>query len=403
VTDAGPERTSGLEALEDCYGALLDDDAAKLYDRAPCGYLSTTPEGLIIKVNQTFLTLTGYRRQDLVGKRTFAELLTAGGRIFHETHYAPLLQLHGSARAIALDVVRTAGPPLPVLVNSVLERDSLGAPMVIRTALFDATERRSYERELVRAKQRAEASEARAVLLARTLQQTLIPPAPPRIPALDLDAVYRPAGDGQEVGGDFYDVFQIGPGDWVVAVGDVCGKGVEAAVITALARYTLRGATVSQARPSRALATLNDVMLKERGDRFCTVGLLRLRQRDGAWSATVASAGHPLPYLVTADASVRPLGRSGTLLGVLPRPVFHDVSVTLRPGQSVVLFTDGVTEGRHGADFFGDARFEAALSRHAGSATSLTHGVLSDVLEFQSGDARDDIALVAVRVPSETS
>ena len=403
MSNNGSELSSEGQALEAFYEALLDDDAAKLYDRAPCGYLSTTPDGLVIKVNQTFLTLTGYERDDLIGRRTFVDLLTGGGRIYHETHYAPMLQMHGSARAIALDVVRADGRSLPVLVNSVLERDAFGAPTVIRTALFDATERRGYERELVLAKQRAEASEARATLLARTLQQTLIPPAPPRIPSLDLDAVYRPAGDGQEVGGDFYDVFEIGGGDWAVAIGDVCGKGVEAAVITALARYTLRGAMVSRPAPSEALAALNEVLLRHGSDRFCTVGLLRLSRNDGGWSATVASAGHPLPYLVAQDMTTKTVGRSGSVLGVLTDPVLHDITVALQPEQSLVMYTDGVTEARCGAEFFGEVRFEAALSRHAASATSLTHSVLTEILDFQSGIARDDIALVAVRVPPEGS
>jgi phosphoserine phosphatase RsbU/P len=403
VNEQGFDLTSEGQALEAFYEALLDDDATKLYDRAPCGYLSTTPEGLVIKVNQTFLTLAGYERDDLIGRRTFADLLTGGGRIYHETHYAPMLQMQGSARAIALDLVRADGRILPVLVNSVLERDAFGAPTVIRAAVFDATERRGYERELLLAKQRAEASEARATQLARTLQQTLIPPAPPRIPSLDLDAVYRPAGDGQEVGGDFYDVFEIGQGDWAVAIGDVCGKGVDAAVVTALARYTLRGAMVSRPAPSEALAALNDVLLRHGSDRFCTVGLVRLSHDDGGWSATVASAGHPLPYLVAEDKTTRTVGRPGSVLGVMPHPLLHDTTVTLLPEQALVLYTDGVTEARRKAEFFGEDRLEAALSRHAASATSLTHGVLAEVLDFQSGLARDDIALVAVRVPPDGS
>jgi sigma-B regulation protein RsbU (phosphoserine phosphatase) len=401
VSNHGSELTSEGQALEAFYEALLDDDATKLYERAPCGYLSTTPDGLIIKVNQTFLTLTGYQRDDLIGRRTFADLLTGGGRIYHETHYAPMLQMQGTARAIALDIVRADGHSLPVLVNSVLERDAFGTPTVIRAAVFDATERRGYERELMLAKQRAEASEARATLLARTLQQTLIPPAPPQIPLLDLDAVYRPAGDGQEVGGDFYDVFEIGQGEWVVAIGDVCGKGVEAAVITALARYTLRGAMVSRPAPSEALAALNDVLLRHGSDRFCTVGLLRLSHNDDGWTATVAVAGHPLPYLIAQDTTTRTVGLPGSALGVITNPVLHDTMVALRPEQSLVMYTDGVTEARCGAEFFGEDRFEVALSRHAASATTLSHAVLADVLDFQSGIARDDIALVAVRVPPE--
>ena len=158
---AAPDVSSG-EAVEAFTAALLDDDPTALYERAPCGYLSSTPDGTIVKVNQTFLTLTGYQRSDLVGRRTFAELLSPGGRIYHETHYAPMLRMHGTAREIALDIVRADGDRLPVLVNAVLERDVDGAPVVVRTAVFDATDRRRYEQELLLAKERAEASEARA-------------------------------------------------------------------------------------------------------------------------------------------------------------------------------------------------------------------------------------------------
>ena len=107
--------------------------------------------------------------------RTFAHLLTAGGRIYHETHYAPMLSMQGRAREIALDIVRSDGRRVPVLVNAVLDRAPDGSPRIIRAAIFDATERRNYERELVEAKKKAELSEARATALARTLQQTLMP------------------------------------------------------------------------------------------------------------------------------------------------------------------------------------------------------------------------------------
>jgi sigma-B regulation protein RsbU (phosphoserine phosphatase) len=391
---------TGELALEAFYAALLDDDAEALYERAPCGYLSTTPDGLIIKVNQTFLTLTGFDRHDLVGRRSFADLLTVGGRIYHETHYLPMLTMQDSAREIALEIVTRDGNRLPVLVNSVLERDGGGVPVVVRTAVFDATERRGYERELLHAKERAEQSEARATTLARTLQRTLIPPAPPHIDGLDVAATYRPAGKGEEVGGDFYDVFEVGTGDWVVAIGDVCGKGVDAAVVTALARHTLRAASVSWAIPSEALDTLNQVLLHHETDRFCTVALLRLRHRDDRWTGTLACGGHPLPLLLRAGGEPVELGEAGSLIGVLEQPTLPDTTFELAPGDAVVLFTDGVTEGRRDETFYGDERLHASVARHAGSASSLADGVLADVLDFQSGDARDDIAVVAVSVPT---
>lgn len=378
--------------------ALLQDDPALLYDRAPCGYLSTTPDGVIVRVNATFLAWTGFRREDLVGRRRFIDLLPVGGRIYHETHYAPTLRLQGSAREIALEVVCADGRRLPVLVNSVLDRDADGNPLIIRTAAFDATERRRYEQEVLAAKRRAEASEARAVQLAQTLQQTLIPPTPPHIPGLDVAAVYRPAGDGRHVGGDFYDVFQVSTDDWVVVLGDVQGKGAEAAVVTALARHTLRAASVDHDSPSDALHTFDQVLRAAETDRFCTVVLVRLRRTDGTWRATVACGGHPLPLLRRAGRRPVPVGEFGPLLGILPRATFTDTEVDLDRGDALVLFTDGVTEGRRGGLFYGIDRLVDVIDEHRGPAADVTHAILADVMTYQSGDARDDIAVVTVAV-----
>jgi phosphoserine phosphatase RsbU/P len=380
------------------YAALLDDDPEQLYERAPCGYLSTTPDGMVVKTNATFVDLTGYPREDLVGRRTFASLLTAGGRIYHETHYAPMLRMQGTVREVAFDIVRADGTRLPVLVNAALEWDADGSPRVVRVAVFDATHRREYERELLRAKQRAERSESRAQALARTLQSTLIPPSPPLVPGLDVSAVYRPAGDGREVGGDFYDIFQISAGHWVVALGDVCGKGVEAAVVTALVRHTIRALSVQQEQPSAVLRVLNDVLLAQGGDRFCTVVLVRLRRDGDAWSATMASGGHPLPLHVPAGCTVRPVGVTGTLVGVLSQLRVHDTVLRLGPGDVLVMYTDGVTEGRRAAEFFGEERLHRSVVDHR-DARLPADGILGDVLDFQQGSARDDIAVVAVRVP----
>ena len=136
--------------------ALFDESAEDLYENAPCGYLSTAPDGTIVRVNGTFLRWTGHTREGLVGVKRFQDLLTVGGRIYHETHYAPLLRMQGHVREIAVDVVAADGRRLPVLVNSVLLSDDAGEPRVVRTTVFDARERQSYERELVAARDRIE-------------------------------------------------------------------------------------------------------------------------------------------------------------------------------------------------------------------------------------------------------
>lgn len=387
------------QTLDGFLGALLDDDPVQLYDRAPCGYLSTAPDGTIVKVNETFLTMSGFSRHELVGRRRFAELLSRGGQIYHETHYAPLLRMHGTAREIALQIVRADGVRLPVLVNSALETDADGNPRVIRTAVFDATQRHQYEKELLRAKERAEASEAHATALARTLQQTLIPPRTPAIPHLDVAAEYRPAGDGAEVGGDFYDIFQVADGDWVVSIGDVSGKGAEAAVVTALVRWTLRGGVVTHESPLAALAMVNGVLSQHETERFCTVALVRLTRIDGTWIALIAAGGHDLPLWRKADGTLSSAGVPGCVLGVLGDPQLRDYPVALQPGDTLVLFTDGLPEGRRGREFYGERRIHEIVAQDHGCAADLTAALLADVLAFQGGNARDDIAIVAIRVP----
>ena len=153
------------DAREQLNAALFDEDAEDLYEHAPCGYLATLPDGIIVRVNQTFLDWTGFDREALVGRRRFAELLTAGGRIYHETHYAPLLRMQGSVRGIAVEIACADGRRLPVLISSTLRTDDDGTPVGTRTTVFDATDRKSYESELLRARRAAEASEARVRLL----------------------------------------------------------------------------------------------------------------------------------------------------------------------------------------------------------------------------------------------
>ncbi|MFP5369687.1 MAG: PP2C family protein-serine/threonine phosphatase, partial [Actinomycetes bacterium] len=333
----------------------------------------------------------------------FQELLSVGGQIYYETHYGPMLEMQGEAREVALEVVRSDGRRLPALVNSVVRRDESGRTAFVRTAVFDATDRRAYERELLDARRRAEESEARARLLARTLQQSLLPPAVPEIPGLDVGAAFRPAGAGDEVGGDFYDVFETRAGGWAVAVGDVRGKGAEAAAVTALARYTVRAGAFRDVQPARVLADLNDVLLRERGDWSCTVAIGSLTPRDGCgWRVTVACGGHPPPLRIGPSSPARPVGRPGTLLGLLDTIDVADVEEALAPGEAVVFFTDGVTEARGPEGFFGEERLAGLLDtlRDAG-AVEIARGVVDRVVEFQAGDPRDDIAVVVVRVPPE--
>ena len=135
-------------------GPGFEESAEELLEDAPCGYLSAALDGTLLRVNRTFLRWTGYEREDLVGVKRFQDLLSVGGRIYHETHYAPMLRMQGIVREIAVDIVAADGRRLPVLVNSVLHHDADGEPQGVRTTVFDATERKSYERELLEARNR---------------------------------------------------------------------------------------------------------------------------------------------------------------------------------------------------------------------------------------------------------
>lgn len=379
--------------------ALRDDDPAGLYDSAPCGYLSLTPRGVIVKVNGTFLSWLGYQRQDLVGRRTLVDLLSPGGRMYYETHLNPMLHALGRVQEIALQVVRADGGSVPVLANAVLDRDSDGEPRVVRIALFDATHRRLYERELLAAKRRAEESEQHAVRLARTLQQTLIPPSTPDVPGLEVGTAYRPAGRGAEVGGDFYDVFQLGDGDWVATLGDVSGKGVDAAVVTALVRHTVRALAVSEQSPAELLRRLNEILLAgSEPERFCTIVVIRLHRSGAGWEATASSGGHPLPFLLRPDRTPVQVGAPGSVVGAFESGDYREATLTLAPGDSLFVYTDGATEARGDEDFFGEERLLEALLPAAAPA-ELVQRVLDAVLDFQDQLPRDDIALLALRVP----
>ena len=147
--------------------ATFDETAEELLEHAPCGYLSTAMDGTLMRVNETFLRWTGYGRDELVGVKRFQDLLSVGGRIYHETHYAPLLRMQGSVREIAVEIVTAGGERLPVLVNSVLVRDAAGAPVAVRTIVFDATERKLYERELLVARNRERVARERTECLQR--------------------------------------------------------------------------------------------------------------------------------------------------------------------------------------------------------------------------------------------
>ena len=236
--------------------------------------------------------------------------------------------------------------------------------------------------------------------IADTLQRSLLPPALPELPGLEAAARYSPMGDGVDVGGDFYDLFAAGR-SWVAVIGDVCGKGVEAAALTSLARHSIRALARDDPPPSAALERLNEAIIAERGlePRFSTVAYARLAPGGRGVAATVSSAGHPLPLLVRAAGRVEPLGRPGTLLGPFAEVRVHDDAAELAPGDALVLYTDGVTEARRGGVMFGEDRLQGLLSGLAGRpADEIARGVEEAVVAHHGGPLGDDLAVLVLRV-----
>ncbi len=362
-------------------GDATADPAGWLWDQASSGYASLTPDGRVIRVNLALLRWLG-RALGSVAGRPFVEMLAPDSRRTYTDTLFPALVDAGQIQDAKLRLTRADGSPVSAVFSALLERDAAGAPVAIR-AVIDA--------EPV-----DELADQRAEELVHALQQTLIPPAPPAVPGLDVAAAYHP-GQG-EVGGDFYDVFEVADGDWCVVLGDVSGKGVEAAILTSTARHAVRSAALREPVPSDLMGALNEALVAKGSSRFCTVALLRLQLIHGSWVATLTSGGHPFPLLVR-HGSVTKMGRPGSLLGVFEDVEFHDVSIKLAVGDALVFYTDGVTEARnHDGEFFGEERMHEAIIGSSHSAQAIVDAVVARVLDFQAG-ASDDIALVVIRRP----
>jgi sigma-B regulation protein RsbU (phosphoserine phosphatase) len=368
---------------------LIRDSPEELFENAPCGYLTTALDGTILQVNRTLQTLTGHARDALVGRR-FPELLTVGGRIYYETHYAPLLQMQGWVREIAVDLVRADGAKLPALVNSVLQRDEDGQALSIRTIVFEATDRRSYEQELLAARDREHA-------VAAELQRGLLSGGLPRDPALDLAVSYRPA-EGLEVGGDWYDAFWIGERRIGVVVGDVVGRGIVAAATMGQLRSAVRALASTGLTPGPLLDALDGYARRHKVGQMTTLAYAELDLDSGV--LVLACAGHPPPAVMNGQgrspAHFLWDGRSTPLDAAAAASARPESTVTLTPGTTVALFTDGLFERvdrplQEGLDL---VLAELDEHRHEPAAA------LADAVTDAALDGRqttDDVCLLAFR------
>ena len=237
--------------------------------------------------------------------------------------------------------------------------------------------------------------------IAETLQRSLLPDRLPDVPGVELAARYRPNGEQNLVGGDFYDVVPSGSRRWAAMLGDVAGKGTEAAAVTAMLRHTLRAGAQRGERPAENLRALNDALLAggdAAGPRFATIVYAQLCPQEDGVLVTLCVAGHPPPLILRASGELAYAQASGTLLGALDEIELSEVDVRLGPGDLMLLYTDGVTEVRPAEPLFGNRLMEDVLRAHTGHpAAEVVEALERAVIEASGGAPRDDVALIALR------
>jgi sigma-B regulation protein RsbU (phosphoserine phosphatase) len=417
----------------DRMGVVLRDDrahAAQLRDRAALALLAEASE---LFAGTLDVTLAVTLAAQLVVPRfaTWAAVYTAdeeGVRLAavaheQESHAAALRErLAGdAAQALARRLVRELGD-IPTLVpadqTAHLLTDTvtelLAVPLIARRRLLgfllagrttstgylrdDAGLLIDLARRAALAVDNARLYEERAAI-ALALQRSLLPPALPTVAHVEFGARYTAAGEGNEVGGDFYDVFELPRGQWAVAIGDVCGKGPEAAAITGLARNVVRLLGRDGLAPPEILRRLNTAIgdLGDRG-RFCTATMATVTASSAGLTVRLSAAGHPLPVLVTAAGTASFVGSYGSLLGVFDDITVTELELTLAPGDALVFYTDGVTERRNGDRMFGDDSLLPLCSAAAGSSADALAGLLEGaVRDFGQQASRDDLAVLVIR------
>ncbi len=236
--------------------------------------------------------------------------------------------------------------------------------------------------------------------IAQALQEALLPDSLPRIPGAELYAVYSAAGELNEVGGDFYDVFERGEQRWMLVIGDVCGKGPRAAGVTALTRHTLRASALNGLGPGAMLDTLHRALKRQpAGADLCTVCLVEMRRAERGMQLTVALAGHLQPLIRERDGRVSRVGQPGSLLGVFDPVEIAETELELHPGETLLLYTDGVPEAGRAERQLGERGLLELFSEHARLPLGkLLAQIEQTARERAGGRLRDDIAMLALRI-----
>jgi sigma-B regulation protein RsbU (phosphoserine phosphatase) len=380
-------------------------DVDDLWEHAPCGHLITDGAGRILRVNATVLAWLGYEHDALRGT-LITDLLSVGGRIHYETHFAPLLAMTGDLQGVTVDMVGVDGTRRPMFLTANVKTDAEGNFELLRITAVDATDRRAYERELLAERTRAEAESARARAFAETLRRSLLPPV--LSPPSGLDAAdYYYAASTDDIGGDFYDLFPVNRSTWGFFLGDVIGKGVDAAVVTGLTRYVLRSAAVSNEDPVAVLGNLNSVLAQHLGlapkRTLSTLIYGNMVRAGDGFDIELASGGHLPPLLLGADGSAfyaDTLG--GQAVGMVEQPRFVAHTLHLNPGDTMVLYTDGLTEALTGIGrerFDDDGALLASAKEWAPASAQQAVREIRALLDSLGTGVQDDAAVLAFGVP----
>ena len=297
--------------------------------------------------------------------------------------------MQGAVREIALDILRADETRLPALVNSVQQCDDAGAPRFIRTTVFDATDRRAYEQELLRARRREQD-------IAQQLQRSLLAGTIATSARLAVEVVYRPAGAGLEVGGDWYDAFWLDDEQTTVilVVGDVVGRGIEAAAVMGQLRSAIRALASTGLAPGRLLDALDGFAARHRVGRMATVALAQLEVASGR--LRYACAGHPPPIMLAPGVAPAFLwdGRSVPLDSVALRGPRAEGTAGLAAGGTLLLYSDGLVERRERSLDVGFHQLLDEAARHDREALA---AMLAGVVLAMDDDHTDDLCLLAAR------
>ncbi len=385
---------------------LTEESSASIVQAALDCIITMDHRGRVLDFNPAAEATFGYERDATIGELLADLIIPPELRAAHHralVAYVEERQATILGRRLELVGMRADGSQFPVELTVTRVRRS--EPPVFAGFIRDISERRAAEEQLGQLLEREQAERARAEQaerdtrdVAEVLQRSLMPSRLPAVPGLELGAAYRAGTTGWQVGGDFYDVFKLGRGRWAIAIGDVCGKGPQAAAVTAMVRYALRDAAVREDGPSAVLAALNAELLARGQGELLTAIFATVDVRDREPCVCLAVGGHPLPLLARADGTVSALGRPGTMLGAVEHAHAHDIELRLRPSELLVLYTDGVTEALTTEGRFGEPRLATLLASRTGLHPQEAVDQIDEaVVSARLPGAGDDVALLAVR------